>query len=241
MRTDESAGDLLATGAEAMIEAAFRTGDYADAEEMLQSALEVARADGDRVTESAALDRLGWLLHFQTLDQGLDKADADAEEALFQQALAIRRDTGDLAGVAGSLFGVGLVHQVLRNDWDAAMPYYWEALSLADEHADEITRSEVHRHVGFYYLVRDVQPDNARHHLLISQQLREEHGDPRWIPSGTLALGQAELRLGNRAQAVRHLREAVRQAREAGLRPRRIEAAEEALRQAEADDPPDRR
>lgn len=241
MRTDESASYLLAAGAEAMIEAAFRTGDYTDAEAMLQSALVRARADGDRFTESAGLDRLGWLMHFQALDQGLDQADADAEEALFQQALAIRRDIEDLAGVAGSLFGVGLVHQVLRRDWDAAMPYYWEALALADEHGDEITRSEVHRHVGFFYLVRDVQPDKARHHLRISQQLREVHGDPRWIPSGTLALGQAELRLGNRAEAVRHLREAVRQAREARLRRERIEAAEESLRRAESEDPPDRR
>lgn len=240
MRTEETAGYLLATGSEAMIEAAFRTGEYADAEAMLQSALVRAGSDGDDVTESAALDRLGWLMHFRALDQGLDQADADAEEALFQQALAIRRDIGDLAGVAGSLFGVGLVQQVLRRDWDAAMPYYWEALALADEHGDWITRSEVHRHVGFYYLVRDVQPDRARHHLRDSLQMREVHGDPRWIPSGTLALGQAELRLGNRAEAVRYLREAVRQAREAQLRQQLIEAAEESLRRAESDDSPDR-
>jgi hypothetical protein len=44
MRAEESAGDLLANGAEAMIEAAFRTGEYADAETMLQVARVRARA-----------------------------------------------------------------------------------------------------------------------------------------------------------------------------------------------------
>ncbi len=241
MRTEESAGDVLAAGAEAMIEAAFRTGEYADAEAMLRAARVRAGAGGDRATEAAAMDRLGWLMHFQALDRGLSAAGADAEEALFQQALAIRRDIGDPAGVAGSLFGIGLVHQVLRRDWDTAMPYYWEALALADEYGDEITRSEVHRHVGFFYLVKDVQPDKALYHLRISLQLREQHGDPRWIPSGTLAMGQAELAAGEHTEAVNHLREAVRQAREAGLRRQRIEQAEESLCRAESSELPNRR
>jgi tetratricopeptide (TPR) repeat protein len=241
MGTGESAAELLAAGAEALLEAAFRTGDYADIQTRLQAARVRAGADGDRATKAAALDRLGWLLHFQALDHGVEHADADAEEALFQQALAIRRDIQDPAGVAGSLFGVGLVQQVLRRDWDAAMPYFWEALALADQHGDELTRSEVHRHVGFFYLVNDVQPDRALHHLRISLQLRERHGDPRWIPSGTLALGQGELAAGNRAEAIRRLREAVGQARAAGLRQRRIDQAEEALRRAEAGGPPTHR
>jgi len=206
MGTGESAAELLAAGAEALLEAAFRTGDYADIQPRLQAARVRAGADGDRATKAAALDRLGWLLHFQALDHGVEHADADAEEALFQQALAIRRDIQDPAGVAGSLFGVGLFQQVLRRDWDAAMPYFWEALALADQHGDELTR-----------------------------------GDPRWIPSGTLALGQAELAAGNRAEAIRRLREAVGQARAAGLRQRRIDQAEEALRRAEAGGPPTHR
>jgi hypothetical protein len=241
MGTGESAAELLAAGAEALLEAAFRTGDYSGVQPRLQAARERAAADGDRATEAAALDRLGWLLHFQALDQGVEQSDADAEETLFRQALAIRRDIDELAGVAGSLFGVGLVHQVLRRDWDAAMPYFWEALALADQHGDLITRSEAHRHVGFFYLVKDVQPDRALHHLRISLQLRERHGDPRWIPSGTLALGQAEWAAGNRAEAIQHLREAVLQARAAGLRQQRIGQAEEALGRAEAGEPPFRR
>jgi tetratricopeptide (TPR) repeat protein len=237
--TGKSAGELLAAGAEALTEAAFRTGEYADAEALLRAALQRAEADGDRAVEAAALDRLGWLLHFGAIDQGLEHADADAEEALFQRALTIRRELGDPAGTAESLFGVGLVHQVLRRDWVTAMPYFREALALAEEHGDELTRSEAHRHIGFHHLVNDGQLDEALRHLRSSLDLREQRGDPRWIPSGTLALGQAQLVAGNGAEAVRLLRAAVRQSREAGLRQRRIEQAEDWLRRAESGEVPD--
>jgi tetratricopeptide (TPR) repeat protein len=241
MPTGDSAAELLAAGAEALTEAAFRTGEYAGAAALLRAALGRAEADGDRAVEAAALDRLGWLLHFGAIDRGLERADADAEEALFQRALTIRRELGDPAGTAASLFGVGLVHQVLRRDWVTAMPYFREALALAEEHGDELTRSEVHRHIGFSHLVHDGQLDEALRHLRISLDLREQRGDPRWTPSGTLALGQAQLVAGNRAEAVRLLRAAVRQSREAGLRQRRIEQAEDWLRRAESGEVPDLR
>src|SRR5690349_8870971 len=215
-------GDTLTAGNEAMIEAAFRTGDYEAAERTFQELLTRARADGDRTLEAAVLDRQAMLMHFRALDGDLDKADSEGEEALFHQALEIRRDLGDSAGTAESLFGVGLVHQVLRQDWAAAMPYYWEALDLADRHGDLLLRSEVHRHVGFYYAMSDLQSDKALEHLRISHELRAELGDPRWIPGGTVALGIAELADGLREQGLAHVREAVAQAREAGLSPHRV-------------------
>ena len=224
----------MAAGNEAMVEAAFRTGDYEAAERTFQELLTRARADGDRALEAAVLDRQGMLMHFRALEQDLAKADSEGEEALFQQALEIRRDLGDPAGTAESLFGVGLVHQVLRQDWDAAMPYYWEALELADRHGDLLLRSEVHRHVGFYYAVSDLQSDKALEHLRISHELRAELGDPRWIPGGTVALGIAELADGLREQGLAHVREAVTQAREAGLSAQRIGWIQDFLDKAEA-------
>ena len=226
---------MLAAGAEAMVEAAFRNGRFDSAEVLLRAALARAREDGDRSTEVGALNRLGMLTHFRALERGSGEADADAEEALFQQALAVRRDIEDLAGIAESLFGIGLVHQVLRHDWGAAMPYFRQAMALADEHGDDLTRSLVHRHVGFFYLIEDVQPEKAVHHLRISLDLRERLGDLRWIPSGTLALGQAELVAGMNFEAVHHLRLALAQIRQAGLRGHSAEEeAEEWLRRAES-------
>jgi tetratricopeptide (TPR) repeat protein len=229
-------GDTLAAGNEAMIEAAFRTGDYEAAERTFQELLTLARADGDRALEAAVLDRQAMLMHFRALDDDdLGKADSEGEEALFQQALEIRRDLGDPAGTAESLFGVGLVHQVLRQDWEAAMPYYWEALDLADRHGDLLLRSEVHRHVGFYYAMSDLQSDKALEHLRVSHELRAELGDPRWIPGGTIALGIAELADGLREQGLAHVRESIAQAREAGLSAHRLAWMQEFLAKAEAE------
>ena len=227
-------GDILASGNDTMVEAAFRTGEYEEAERAFQALLEQARADGNRALEAAALDRQGMLMHFKALEGDLTKADSAAEQALFEQALAIRRQIGDPAGTAESLFGLGLVHQVLRNDWETAMPYYREALDLADRYGDLLLRSEVHRHVGFFYAMSDLQSDLALHHLKISHDLREELGDPRWLPGGTVALGLAELADGLRERGLAHMREAVQQARDAGLRPQRIEWIEQFVREAEA-------
>ena len=145
MQSGGSAGELLAAGTEAMFEGAFRTGDYDDAEAMLEAARCRAEADGDRAAEAGTLDRLAWLMHFRALDRDREGADPDAEEALFEGSLAIRREFGDQAGTAAALFGLGLVHQVLRRDSAAAIPYLREAVELADVHADALVRSECHR------------------------------------------------------------------------------------------------
>lgn len=229
-------GDTLAAGNEAMVEAAFRTGDYEAAERTFEELLTRARADGDRALEAAVLDRQAMLMHFRALEEDdLGRADSEGEEALFQQALEIRRDLGDAAGTAESLFGLGLVHQVLRQDWAAAMPYFWEALDLAERHGDLLLRSEVHRHVGFYYAMSDLQSDKALEHLRISHELRAELGDPRWIPGGTVALGIAELADGLREQGLAHVREAIAQAQRAGLSAQRVAWMREFLAKAEAE------
>ncbi len=242
MLTGRTARELFAAGDEALTEAAFRTGDFAEAQELLETARAQASGGADREAEACAIDRLGMLIHYQnitTLMSGREVAgsDFDAEEELFRRALAIRQELGDSAGTAQSLFGVGLALQVLRRDWAAAMPYFWQALDLAGaltKSGDLYTYSEIHRHVGFYFLVEDVRPDEAVRHLQISLDLRERLGDPRRIPSALVALGQAELAAGNRQRAVELLSLAVTQARLAGLLPSRIEDAEQALREARA-------
>ena len=240
MPTGTTARELFAAGDEALTEAAFRTGDFAEAQQLLETARAQASAGADREAEACAIDRLGMLIHYQnitTLMSGREVAgsDSDAEEELFRRALGIRQELGDSAGTAQSLFGVGLVLQVLRRDWAAAMPYFWQALDLAGaltERGDLYTYSEIHRHVGFYFLAEDVRPDEAVRHLQISLDLRERLGDPRRIPSALVALGQAELAAGNRQRAVGLLSLAVTRARQAGLLPARIEDAEQALREA---------
>jgi len=242
MANEQNVRELLAAADEALIEAGFRTGDFEKARELLEAALAETDRSGDMTVRAGVLDRLGMLAHYENITKLMNGAeaegiDSDSEEKLFRQALACWQELGEQAATAQSLFGLGLVFQVLRRDWMTAMPYYWQALGLVSDpgaNADLYLRSEVHRHVGFYFLVEDVQPTEAVRHLQMSLDLREELGDQRRIPSGLVALAQAELAAGSHDRAIELLTRAVAGAREAGLAPQRIEDAEQRLREAEA-------
>ena len=118
--------------------------------------------------------------------EALSDADVAAEKKLMRRALAIWQETGDAAGTARALFGVSLVFQVLRGDWDGGMPYLWQAFGLAEaveESGDLYGASEIHRHVGFYYLYSDLRPREAVRRLGHSLALREQLGDCAGCPA----------------------------------------------------------
>jgi tetratricopeptide (TPR) repeat protein len=241
MATEQEVRALLAAGDDALADAAFRTGDFGKARELMEAAHAEAVRGADMSEQASALDSLGMLAHYENITKlmsgsAVSPDDIDAEERLFRQALACWQQLGEPADSAQSLFGLGLVYQVLHSDWTTAMPYYWQALGLitADEATGLYLRSEVHRHVGFYFLVEASQPTEAVRHLQISLDLREELGDQRRIPSGLVALAEAELEAGGRDRAIELLTRAVAAGREAGLLPAWTKDAERALAEAEA-------
>jgi tetratricopeptide (TPR) repeat protein len=242
IQSDGTARDLCAAGDEALMEAAFRTGEFAEAERLFGDAASLAAGDGDRESEASALLGLGMTHHYRNITKlvaGAELAEADiaAEEDLMRRALALWQQTGDAAGTGRALFGMSLVFQVLRRDWGAAMPYLWQSLGLAEaveESGDLYGRSEIHRHLGFYYLVEDVRPREAVRQLAHSLVLRERLSDPRRVPSALVALGEAEIAAGNPRRAVELLNRAVFLARQAALLPWRIQDAEQSLRNAQA-------
>jgi tetratricopeptide (TPR) repeat protein len=242
IQSGRTARELCAAADEALAETAFRTGEFAAAERLFGEARTLAGQDGDREAEALAVGGLGMTHHHRNIAKlvgGNAPADVDvaAEEELMRRALAIWEEIGDPAGTARALFGVGLVFQVLRRDWAAAMPYFWRSFGLAEaveESGDLYGRSEIHRHLGFYYLVEDVRPAEAVRQLGYSLALREKLGDPRRIPSALVALGEAEMAAGNPQRAVELLSRALMLARRADLQPWRIQDAEQSLREAEA-------
>jgi tetratricopeptide (TPR) repeat protein len=243
MTTELNVWALLAEGDDALTEAAFRTGDFGRARALLESARDEAASGADVAAQARSLDLLGLLMHYENIatlmgGSAVNPDAIEAEERMFRQALSCWQQLGEPVGAAQSMFGLGLVFQVLHSDWMTAMPFYWQALGVVsdpDAKADLYLRSEVHRHVGFYFLVEAQQPAEAERHLQISLDLREELGDSRRIPSGLLALGQAILESGGRDRAVDLLRRAVAEARAAELLPERIRDAERALAEAEGD------
>jgi tetratricopeptide (TPR) repeat protein len=239
---DGAARSLCVAADEALTAAAFCTGDFAAADRLFTQAQALAAGAGDWAGEAFATGGLGMVLHHRNVGQLIDGsapagAAVDAEEELMRRALVIWQETGDPAGTARGLFGLSLVFQVLRRDWDAGMPYLWQAFGLAEaaeEAGDLYGRSEIHRHLGFYYFAADPRPQEAMRQLGHSLALREKLGDPRRIPSALVALGEAELAAGYPQRAVERLTRAVTLAREANLLPWRIRDAEQNLREAES-------
>jgi hypothetical protein len=237
-----TARELCVAADEALTEGSFLTGEFAAAEALFEQAGTLAGRDGDLAGQALALGGLGMAHHYRNiaaLVRGQRPADDDvtAEEDLMRRALGLWQQTGDAAGTARGLFGMGLVHQVLHRDWPAAMPYFWQAFGLAEaleESGDLYGRSEIHRHLGFYYGYEDVRPREAVRQLTHSLALRERLGDPRRIPSALVALSEAELASGNPRRAADLAGRAVTIARDVALLPWRIEDAGEALRAAEA-------
>ena len=233
---------LLAAADEALIEAGFRTGRFEQAELLALAAHERAGREEDYPRQAEAANVLGYVLHYRNIAKLMDgrqpePADVAGERERFAEALAMYERLRNEAGIARAAFGLGLIEQVLHRDWDAAMPYYRRSESLipALEAADDLyTRSEIHRHLGFYHLVADKQTSTAVEHLQISLELREQQGEPRRVPSGLVALGWAERENGNPRRAALLLRRAVELARAQGLSPARIADAERELAAAEA-------
>lgn len=233
-----SARESVAAARDALTHAYFRTGDYDAVDRLVETALADARADADRHAEADAIALQGMVLHYRAIElppEDRGQTDWRAEQELFERALALRRELGDVEGVAESTFQLGLVHQVLRRDLEAGAPCFREALGLLDGRpdADVYLRSEVHRHVGFDALVREERYDDAVRHLRTSLELRSTLTERGHAVSGLVALALAERRAGRRDEAIAHAREALDLARAESLRERHLRAAENELRAAQ--------
>lgn len=201
---------------------------------LVAEALGRARDAGDRAGEGAALAQQALLLHYQAIElapEEREAVDPAPEQELFDRSLALRLEVADVEGVAESLFGLGLVHQVLRRDALAGARYHHEAFALIETlaDADTLLRSEIYRHVGFDLLVREELTEPALWHLARSLELRRTLDEPGWVVTGLVALALGERVAGRREEAVRHCREAIALARGEGLKPRFMEAAEREL------------
>jgi tetratricopeptide (TPR) repeat protein len=232
--------DSLERGRELLDEAWRRTGDFDAAEAALQAARREAEAAGDRAALAGAIDQLGVARHYRNLERRQpdgsidgDPSGAQEELVLFERALALRRELGDGAALAESLFHVGLVHQLFTGRWDLAEARFREAQPLAEAGRDPYLRSEVHRHLGAVsWHAGDM--DTAIRELTRSLELRESDCAIDTVPSGLIALGQAHLVAGHRAEGVDHLRRGVDLSERLGLRDFFIVPARRALDEAAA-------
>jgi tetratricopeptide (TPR) repeat protein len=139
------------------------------------------------------------------------------ELALFERAAALYHQLGDIRGEGESLLWVGIFHQVVRGDDDAAGPPLERAWSRAQAAGDKLTLSYVVRHLGFAEMAAG-RLDGARELLEESVRLRREIGFTPGVAAGMLALAELAAQAGDRDRALVLLDEATATAAETGAR-----------------------
>ena len=179
-----------------------------EVEEAIASVERLAATSGDRRLEAFALARRGLALHSVFL-RDRSAGEPAGELELFERALALRREISDASGVAESLFHVGLVHQVIRDENAASRPFFEESYERAKALGDDVLASYALRHVAFCDQADgDLSAAQAKHEEAL--ELRRRAG---WVPgvgAQLFALAELEAERGRREQA----RELAVQARE---------------------------
>jgi tetratricopeptide (TPR) repeat protein len=173
---------------------------------------EARRRAGEELDRVEALLELGRgrVLHAIWL---AERGDEDpAELAHFERALELASGT-ELEGQAR--FWIGIVHQVVRGDHEAALPWFEDASRLARERDDAIAISYAARHLGFALLERG-DSEGGLTLLEESAELRRREGFLTGLAASLLALGQVAAESGRVEDARRHLEEAKEVAERAG-------------------------
>jgi tetratricopeptide (TPR) repeat protein len=142
------------------------------------SVLSEADRQLDAVEADLALAR-GRIIHGRFLDQRSKDPERIAEDphelALFERALQLYENAGDVGGEAESLFWVGCFHQLVRRDNATAVPVLERSCELAGQVGDKRTMSDALRHLGIAAHAAG-QLDAARQRLEESVRLRRELG-----------------------------------------------------------------
>lgn len=177
-----------------------------DAKPLDEAERELAALDAD-----VALAR-GKILHARFLAIGLEDA---AELPLFERAAEFYRELGDARGEGESLFWVGTVHQVIRQDQASADPAFARARELATDAGDELTLSYVLRHLCFGEQAAG-RVGEARELLMESTRLRRKLSFTAGVAANLIGLADLAASDGDREAARELLDEATRLAADSG-------------------------
>ncbi|MEV4820436.1 tetratricopeptide repeat protein [Micromonospora sp. NPDC049274] len=158
--------------------------------------LDEAERDLVALEADTALAR-GRLLHARFLETGAEDA---AELRLFERAAQLYGELGDARGEGESLFWVGTVHQVIRQDQAAADPAFARARELATEAGDDLTLSYVLRHLCFGEQAAG-RVEAARELLAESTRLRRELSFTPGVAANLIGLADLAATDGDRDAA----------------------------------------
>ena len=144
----------------------------------------------------------------------------DAALDLLERAHALYEETGNLRGIAESLFRIGLVYDFRREDTERNKPraaeFYERARSAAEEIGDLRTQSDAARHLGGIEQDRG-DLDAALAWYEESLSLRERLGYRGTLPGAYDAIAGIHVEMGNLDLALPYIAETRRWAEETGF------------------------
>lgn len=157
----------------------------------------------DRAEARLLLER-GRVLHARFLAQ---REEDPRELELFEAALALARASGDDRLHAEALFWIGIVHQVVRGDSAASLPFFEPSYRLASELGDRKLMSYAIRHLGFAHDDAG-RAEEAWAAFEESVRLRREEGFLPGVAAGLFTLGEVAAERGRPGEARELLEEA---------------------------------
>jgi predicted ATPase/tRNA A-37 threonylcarbamoyl transferase component Bud32 len=172
-------------------------GEYVDdaeerAGQLAEKSLELARAVGDKLTASGALNILA------------DRASAGGRNTeameLFQEGLTLRRELGDKRLVANSLLNLGRT-ELTRGQYARATELLEEGLALAREVRDTWSMSVALVNLGRVRLSED-ETDEGQRLFTEALKLAKDRGDKRVAAEALQGLGAASAQNGDGGRAV---------------------------------------
>ena len=166
----------------------------------------------DRVESRLEAER-GRVLHAKFL---ADRGEEDPRElAHFEAALAAAERASDPLLVGWSRFWVGIVHQVVRGDDDAALPHFDAAYAAAGATESKLLASYAVRHLAFAWSNAG-RHEQAWHGFRESVALRRAERFWPGIAAGLLTLAEVAQERGRPAEARRYLQQSITTAKRCG-------------------------
>lgn len=184
----------------------FRKGEYAQASEILNEGLALAREANDALITALALHNLGTVC-FEQSNYGTAKE-------LFEESLSLGRETGNKAHIAISFKSLGNL-ALVQSDYVGARPILEESLALNRETGDKAGVAALLNNLGLMAKFQG-DYDTARTLLEESLALEREMGAKAGIAISLGNLGDVVSRLGDYATAQALLEESLALDREVG-------------------------
>jgi tetratricopeptide (TPR) repeat protein len=128
---------------------AFLTGvDLEPAITVLLNAVQLARTTASASAIADALSELGAAYFYRCLAD--DRADYAEAASVFNQALALYKQTSNFCGLALTLFQIGMIAE-RRDDQTQALVQYQKAHTIAEQYQCTFALAAIERHLGFHY------------------------------------------------------------------------------------------